>query len=56
MVAVVFTNCWLLKMDNGWHYFSDEIGKNVFVHDDLDKAIDVCMEKNARRKVKVKRL
>lgn len=56
VVAVVFTNCWLLKMDNGWHYFADEIGKNVFAHDDLNQAIDVCMEKNARRKVSVKRI
>ena len=53
---VVFTNCWSLKMDNGWYYLTDEIGKSIFTYDDLGKAIDACMEKNARRKVKVKRL
>ena len=56
VVEVAFTNCWSIKIDNGWYYFVDEIGKTVFVHDELNKAIDVCIEKNVRRKVKVKHL
>lgn len=54
--SVVFTNCWLLCMDNGWEYLFDRIGTYVFEYDDLEKAIHICDEKNRMRKVKVKRL
>ena len=56
IMAVKFTNCWLLCMDNGWEFFSDRIGTEIFEYDDLDKAIRICEEKNRMRKVKVKRL
>lgn len=56
VMNVKFTNCWLLCMDNGWEYFSDRIGTEVFEYDDLDKAIHICEEKNRMRKVKIKRL
>ncbi len=56
VMSVKFTNCWLLRMDNGWEYFSDRIGTEVFEHDDWEKAIRICEEKNRMRKVKVKRL
>lgn len=54
--AVIFTNCWLMKMGNGWYYFAEDIGKDVFTHDELDKAIRICEEKNRLGRVKVKRL
>ncbi len=56
VMSVKFTNCWLLCMDNGWEYFSDRIGTEVFEYNDLDKAIHICEEKNRMRKVKIKRL
>jgi len=43
-------------MDNGWEYFSDRIGIEVFEYDALDKAIRICEERNRMRKVKIKRL
>ena len=53
---VYFTNCWSIKMDNGWTFFCEEIGKKIFLHDELDKAIRICEEKNRLGKVKVKYL
>ena len=56
VTAIVYTNCWLWKMDNGWTYFADYLGKEVFLRDQLGKAIKICEERNRMRKVKVKRL
>ena len=50
VVAVKFTNCWLICFDNGWEYFEDRIGKTIFEYDDLDKAIRICEEKNRMAK------
>ena len=49
-----FTNIWGWCMDNGWHITSDELGKTIFKHDELQKAIEICEKKNRMRKVKVK--
>ena len=49
-----FESLW--KMDNGWTYFVDYLGKEVFLRNQLDTAIKICEERNRTRKVKVKRL
>lgn len=54
IVAVKFTNCWLLCMDNGWELFDKRIGNEIFMYDELDKAIHICEEKNRMSKVKIK--
>ena len=51
---IVYTDCWLWRMDNGWTFFSGDLGKKVFLHDQLDIAIKICEEKNRMKKVKVK--
>lgn len=56
VVAIKFTNCWLICLDNGWEFFEDRIGTEIFEYDDLDKVIRICEEKNRMRRVKVKRL
>ena len=54
--AIVYTNCWLWKMDNDWTFFAEDFGKKVFLRNQLDIAIKICEEKNRMKKVKVKRL
>lgn len=56
VMAVKYTNCWLLCMDNGWEYFAEDIGKEVFEPDQLQEAIELCDKRNRLRKIKVKNL
>lgn len=56
VTAVVYTNCWLWKMDNDWTFFVEDLGKTVFLRNQLDIAIKICEEKNRMKKVKVKYL
>lgn len=56
VTAIVYTNCWLWKMDNGWTFFSDKLGITVFEYNDLSRAIEICEKKNKLRKVRIKRL
>ena len=52
--GIWYTNIWGYKMDNGWCIIGDELGKTLFTKDELQKAIEICEEKNRMRKVKVK--
>lgn len=54
--SIWYTNMWGWQMNNGWCYSEKELGKTVFKHDELQKAIEICEEKNRMRKVKVKYL
>ena len=56
VMSIKFNGCWLLRMDNGWEYFKEDIGKEVFPHEDLHKAIEICEEKNRLATVKIKYL
>lgn len=49
-----FTNMWGIRFHNGWTYYVDAIGTNIFLHDELDKAKEECLKRNKMRKVKVK--
>jgi len=49
-----FTNIWGYKFRNGWCYCADELGRNIFLHDELIKAKEECIRRNKMRKVKVK--
>lgn len=51
-----YTNIWGWRMNNGWCFRSDELGKTIFEYDELQKAIEICEKKNRMRKVKVKYL
>ena len=53
VTEVWFTNIWGWRMDNGWVFSENELGKTVFKHDELDTAIEICEKKNRMRKVKV---
>ena len=56
VTSIWFTNIWGWRMDNGWTYTADSLGKTVFKHEDLQKAIEICEANNRYRKVKVKYL
>ena len=52
--SIWYTNMWGWKMNNGWHFTGEDLGKTVFKHGELQKAIMICEEKNRMRKVKIK--
>ena len=54
--AIVYTNLWSYKFDNGWCYTSDQLGKEIFLRNELAKAKEECIRRNKLRKVKVKEL
>lgn len=43
-------------MNNGWVLRADELGKKVFKHDELQRAIEICEKKNRMSKIKIKYL
>lgn len=48
--AIVFTNIWQYKLDNGWHICSDEFSK---LHKNKEAAIQQCIELNQKDLVKI---
>lgn len=56
VTEIWYTNMWGWRMNNGWVFSANELGKTVFKHDELQKAIEICEKKNRMRKVKVKHL
>lgn len=50
---IYFNGEWGYHMDNGWEILGDELGKTIFLYNELNKAIDICEVANRRRKVKV---
>ncbi len=56
VAAIYYTNTYSYKMSNGWCIAANELGKTLFLYEELDKAIDICIEKNRKRKVKIKYL
>ena len=56
VASIWFTNIWGYKFHNGWCYTADELGTEIFLHDELEKAKEECIKRNKMRKVKVKRL
>lgn len=51
---ISFTNIWLYRFENHWCYTVDRLGKDIFLHDELNKAKEECIKRNKMRKVKVK--
>jgi len=54
VTEVWYTNIWGWRMDNGWCYTHNELGKTVFRYNELQTAIEICEKKNRMHKVKVK--
>ena len=52
---ICFTNTWSYRFRNGWRYNQEELGKNIFLYGDLDKAKEECIKRNKLQNVKVKR-
>ena len=54
--AVWYSNIWGYRLSNGWNICADELGKTLFLRDQLQQAKETCIEKNRMQKVKVKYL
>lgn len=52
--SISYTNMWCYKFSNGWCFDVEELGKNIFLHNELSKAKEECIKRNKLRKVKVK--
>ena len=56
VTKVWFDGSWGWRMDNGWSFLNNELGKTVFPYNELQIAIEICEKNNRMRKVKVKYL
>lgn len=56
VVSVWFSNIWGWRTDNNWTFTEKDLGEIIFTYDDKEKAIQSCIEKNKKRKVKIKYL
>lgn len=52
--SINYTNMWCYKFANGWCLDVEELGKTIFLYNELSKAKDECLKRNKLRKVKVK--
>ena len=56
VTSICFSYDWYWRTNNGWLLRTDELGKTVFKHDELQRAIEICEKKNRMSKVKIKYL
>lgn len=53
VTEICFSNIFSYHLSNGWWITASELGKTLFLYDELNTAKEICLHKNQLRKVKV---